>query len=653
MAARRRRRPAAATFARLAASSLLLGLNTVAAASVPHALTARDIPVPQQAIYTLPVSSPVVRFSPRNLGTPDIAWSLTFPASLNSNSTSGPLGLGEAACSTSLGNRSANIDIQFVGTGISIIGVGGPNDIVVWGCDTSSSAASTMGLTSTMFAPPTLAGGSAVPPSTTATPMVMTMNGIPMTMASVGPNLGTTSLGELAFARNLAWGLHSCSLSVVSTSPQITVLEVLITTGVQGTSKNRVFAVDATGMASSSFMSADGQPWEVYTPQQQPVSEDWLAFQPPQGYKVLRSKVKGQFLHFKIPAGTTFFEIYGSIGFGFSDYTLTISPVPPFNPGASYTANSPYYAPWQLLGFAVLDPNVSDYMIMIEVSSNAWIEIYGVEYMTDHSTPSNGTNSTTHTTSISAPHAASVEAGTIRLHAGELAGVIVGTFVGAVALCVAVGWFLFGRYKKQPPPASPFMVDTQHAHSDPNLVPYHNSRTTLDLGTTNVTNTTGHTSLLGNTSDQARDSMVTPTIATLDTRAQSNASAVDTRQQQQQQQQLVDATSEATSSRDSTGHKSWEQRRSSSLLHVQNETGSGYGAELIVPRARRPLPVPEVRVRSGSAAPPPLPIPIQEVDSGANVILEFGRPPVVERVPPAYDPSRPRGNNARNSQSTL
>lgn len=190
------------------------------------------------------------------------------------------------------------------------------------------------------------------------------------------------------------------------------------------------------------------------------------------------------------------------------------------------------------------------------------------------------------------------------------------------------------------------MVDNHTVHqSDPNLVPFHqNSRTTLDLGTT--TNT-GHTSLLGDTGTDTRGSMVSPTVATIDTRPQSNASALDTRQQ------LIDATSEATSSRDSTGQKSYQ--RSSSLLHVQNDTtGSGYGSDMIAPRPRRPLPVPEPpRVRSGSFAPPPLPIPIQEVDSGANVILEFGRAPVVERVPPAYDPSRPVGNNARNSQSTL
>lgn len=234
--ARRRRRPATLALARVAAS--LLALKAAAGTSVPvHALSARDgIPAPQQALYSIPVSSPVVRFTPSNLGTPDLAWSLTFPASLNTNSSAGPLGLGQAACSTSLGNRSANIDIQFVGTGISIIGVGGPNDVVVWSCDTSSSAAATMGLTSTMFAQPTLAPASAVPstPAPAANTMVMTMDGIPMTMASVGPNLGTTSLGELAFARNLLWGPHSCSLSVVSTSPQITVLEVLITTGMQG-----------------------------------------------------------------------------------------------------------------------------------------------------------------------------------------------------------------------------------------------------------------------------------------------------------------------------------------------------------------------------------------------------------------------------------
>lgn len=107
-----------------------------------------------------------------------------------------------------------------------------------------------------------------------------------------------------------------------------------------------------------------------------------MAFQAPQPYKVLRSK-NAVFLHYTVPLRTTFLEVYGSIGSGFGSYTLNFSPDPPFSPPTgSYTANSPYYAPWQLLGFGILHPNVG-YMLMIEVKSNAWVEIYGVEYMTD------------------------------------------------------------------------------------------------------------------------------------------------------------------------------------------------------------------------------------------------------------------------------
>ncbi|WOO84372.1 uncharacterized protein LOC62_06G007896 [Vanrija pseudolonga] len=265
------------------------------------------IPIPQQVIYSLPVNSLIVRFSPPATGLTGSAWNLTYSETPTSgNFTPGAIGVGQpryAATTSAVGGSSyTTVAVEFVGTGIALVGTGSPADHTTWQCDALNS--------------------------------------------SNTDRVGTYWLSELAYARNLDWGLHSCVFNIFSTA-QTTVQEVLLLTGMQG-------GLLVNGHAG--------------------------------GYSVLRAESRvpyTTFLQVDVPPGASFVELYGSIGAGFADYTITITPAPPFNPPATtrYSANSPYYAPWQILGFAVLDPGVS-YTLRLESSTNGWLEIYNIAYLT-------------------------------------------------------------------------------------------------------------------------------------------------------------------------------------------------------------------------------------------------------------------------------
>lgn len=88
-------------------------------------------------------------------------------------------------------------------------------------------------------------------------------------------------------------------------------------------------------------------------------------------------------MSYKVPPRTSFIELWGSVGWGYANYTVTFTPAPPFNPpNGPYAPFSPYYSPWQVLSFTVLDPTVT-YTLTVDTVSDGTMEIYGVEFFTD------------------------------------------------------------------------------------------------------------------------------------------------------------------------------------------------------------------------------------------------------------------------------
>lgn len=68
------------------------------------------------------------------------------------------------------------------------------------------------------------------------------------------------------------------------------------------------------------------------------------------------------------------------MGWGFSDYTVTISPSPPFNPPRNrYSANQAYYQPAIILSWAILDPSV-DYHLEFTSLGNGLAEVWNLQY---------------------------------------------------------------------------------------------------------------------------------------------------------------------------------------------------------------------------------------------------------------------------------
>lgn len=114
------------------------------------------------------------------------------------------------------------------------------------------------------------------------------------------------------------------------------------------------------------------------------IAESQKAF-PVGGYMVLGAHSRvgyTTFLQVDVPARASFVELYGSIGAEFADYTITFTPPPQFSPPATlYSANSLYYAPWVVLGFAVLDPAVN-YTLRLESVTDGRLEVYNLAYLT-------------------------------------------------------------------------------------------------------------------------------------------------------------------------------------------------------------------------------------------------------------------------------
>lgn len=99
---------------------------------------------------------------------------------------------------------------------------------------------------------------------------------------------------------------------------------------------------------------------------------------PSSGYTVLRTNATAS-LQYVLPKRTSYVEVWGSTGWGFANYTVTLTPSPPFNPPViTYSANTAYYVPAYILSWAILDPNV-DYVLEFK-SSGGWSEVYNVQY---------------------------------------------------------------------------------------------------------------------------------------------------------------------------------------------------------------------------------------------------------------------------------
>lgn len=80
-----------------------------------------------------------------------------------------------------------------------------------------------------------------------------------------------------------------------------------------------------------------------------------------------------------VPKRVAYVEVWGSTGWGFDNYTVTVTPTPPFNPPViTYSAETAYYVPGYILSSAILDPSV-DYQIEYK-SFGGTAEICNVQY---------------------------------------------------------------------------------------------------------------------------------------------------------------------------------------------------------------------------------------------------------------------------------
>lgn len=65
-------------------------------------------------------------------------------------------------------------------------------------------------------------------------------------------------------------------------------------------------------------------------------------------------------MSYKVPKNTSYIEVWGSTGWNFSNYSVTLTPPPPFNPPVfNYSASTPYYVSAYTLSWAILDPSVN------------------------------------------------------------------------------------------------------------------------------------------------------------------------------------------------------------------------------------------------------------------------------------------------------
>ncbi|WOO84376.1 uncharacterized protein LOC62_06G007899 [Vanrija pseudolonga] len=514
------------------------------------------IPMPPQGIYVFGINSPHIQLTPTVLGPPSQTWNMSYSNISAASFVPGMISLGQASYVTSLqGTGGATLTFQFVGTGVSLLGSAGFFDVFDWRVD-----------------------------------------GVPYNpdgSASSNQNAGFGWEAEVAWVRDLPWGLHTCTFVVQTTYDKVVLYEVMVLTGIEGavltdsptdTLRQIEPAVDGVRSPSTHF-NTTGR-WEVYTPNEgDAVSRQ--AF-PSSGYTVLRTNVTAS-LHYVLPKRTAYVEVWESTGWGFANYTVTLTPSPPLNPPViTYSANTAYYVPAYILSWAILDPNV-DYVLEFQ-SYGGWSEVYNIQYFL--------ANETSPTVDTGKSSGVSVAA---------LAGGIAGAFIAGVFVCALAALALFRSYKKKQPSQPVFEVDHSHDarpepfyHSPgapgPELVPLMSEMQGYGDGVLGL-------NAAASASNRAVDmSPVSPASPVRSGRA---------------------GTDDASSS--SGGASRHSSRHTGPSMHVTNDAF----APATFKSPRNSSAVPEHRNRG--SAPAPLPLTEQERDSGAQVIH------IVEYVPPAYD----------------
>lgn len=162
-----------------------------AAVSAPPQQLASPIPMPPQRMYPLGIDSPLLQLSPVVMGPPSQGWNLSYSNVSQSTFVPGTVGVGWAIFETSLaGSSGASLNFQFVGTGISLLGSVGIFDELDWRVD-----------------------------------------GVP---SNDSPDFAYGYQSEVAWARNLPWGLHNCSLRVKTTYDKVVLTEAIVMTGIEG-----------------------------------------------------------------------------------------------------------------------------------------------------------------------------------------------------------------------------------------------------------------------------------------------------------------------------------------------------------------------------------------------------------------------------------
>ncbi|WOO84375.1 uncharacterized protein LOC62_06G007898 [Vanrija pseudolonga] len=367
------------------------------------------IPMPPQGIYMIGVTSPLVQLGPTGLGSPAQTWNMSFTNVTNDKFVPGMIGLGQASFITSLqGSAGATVHMQFVGTGLSLLGSAGLFDALDWRVD-----------------------------------------GVPYNPESGTTNWGFAWAAEVAWARNLPYGLHNVSMVVTTTYDKIMISEAMVITGIQGATltdsstdplRQITPAVDGTGSPNKLFQTT-GQ-WDVYSPNEGDVVTR-QAF-PWAGYTVLRTNNSASF-NFVLPKRTSYVEVWGSTGWGFANYTVTITPSPPFNPPViTYSAQTAYYVPVYILSSAILDPAV-DYQVEYKCFGGGTAEIYNVQYFLANTTSSTGGTGSSSGVSV-----------------GALAGGIAGALVVGLAIAGLIGFAYHRSYKKKNVTQPMFEVESAH-----------------------------------------------------------------------------------------------------------------------------------------------------------------------------------------------
>lgn len=180
--------------------SVLAGHARAAAASSSASPTAvvtwpnSSLPMPTQGVYVFGINSPVIQRSPTAMGPPDQTWNMTYSNISSSTFVPGMLGLGQASYVTTL--SGASVTFQFVGTGISLLGSVGFFDTLNWVVDG------------------------------------VTLNQLGST--SPDQNVGYGWESEVAWARDLEWGLHTATLAANAIYEKLVLREIMIQTGIQG-----------------------------------------------------------------------------------------------------------------------------------------------------------------------------------------------------------------------------------------------------------------------------------------------------------------------------------------------------------------------------------------------------------------------------------